>query len=88
MSEEARRAALAGYRQLLTEQVVDNDIVLIPTVFEVQETRYTPFEATVLVSERFKLRDYTEIKRFSYYLTRRDRIWLITGYETVNLGTE
>jgi len=88
MSEEARRAALAGYRQQLTQQVVDNDIVLIPSEFEVQETRYTPFEATVLVSERFKQRDYTEIKRFSYYLTRRDRIWLITRYETVNLGTE
>jgi hypothetical protein len=73
---------------MLTQQVVDTDIVLIPTQFEVQTTSYTPFEATVLVLEKFKQRDFTEIKRFTWYLTRRDRIWLITGYETVNLGTE
>ena len=88
LSEENRRAALQGFRRQLMEQVVDNDIVLIPTEFEVQETRYTPFEATVQVLERFRQRDYTELKRFTYALTRRDRIWLITGYETVNLGTE
>ncbi len=88
LSEENRRAALEGYRRQLMAQVVDNDIVLIPSEFEVQETRYTPFEATVQVLERFRQRDYTELKRFTYALTRRDRIWLITGYETVNLGTE
>ena len=38
--------------------------------------------------EKFRQRDFTELKRFTYNLTRRDRIWLITGYETVNLGTE
>jgi hypothetical protein len=68
--------------------VVDGDIVLIPTAFSILETRYTPFAATVLVTEKFAQRDYTEVKRFTYSLTRRDRIWLITGYEAVNLGTE
>jgi hypothetical protein len=42
----------------------------------------------VQVLEKFRQRDFTELKRYTYYLTRRDRIWLITGYETVNLGTE
>jgi len=88
LSEENRRAALQGFRRQLMEQVVDNDIVLIPTEFEVQETRYTPFEATVQVLEKFKQRDFTELKRFTYSLTRRERIWLIEGYEAVNLGTE
>jgi hypothetical protein len=90
LSEENRRAALEGFRRQLMEQVVDNDIVLLPSEFEVQETRYTPFEATVQVLEKFlsPRRDYTELKRFTYSLTRRDRIWLITGYEAVNLGTE
>jgi len=88
LSEENRRAALQGFRRQLMEQVVDNDIVLIPTEFEVQETRYTPFEATVQVLEKFKQRDFTELKRFTYSLTRRERIWLIKGYEAVNLGTE
>jgi hypothetical protein len=88
LSEENRRAALEGFRRQLMEQVVDNDIVLIPSEFEVQETRYTPFEATVQVLEKFRQRDFTELKRFTYSLARRDRIWLITGYEAVNLGTE
>jgi hypothetical protein len=88
MSDENRRAALDGFRRQLKSQVVDTDIVLIPTEFEVLQTSYTPFEATVLVSEKFRQHDYTEIKRFTYYLSRKDRIWLITRYETMNLGTE
>ena len=88
MSEENRRAALEGYRKQLQQERVDTDIALVPTEFEVQSTSYTPFEATVLVLEKFRQRDFTELKRFTWYLTRRDRIWQITGYETVNLGTE
>ena len=88
LSEENRRAALEGYRRQLQQTVVDTDIVLIPTDFEVQRTTYSPFEAEVQVLEKFRQRDFTELKRFTYNLTRRDRIWLITGYETVNLGTE
>jgi hypothetical protein len=88
MSEEARRAALESFRKMLMGQVVDNDIVLIPSEFEVLETRYTPFEAEVRVLEKFRQRDFTEIKRFTYYLSRHDRIWQITRYETFNLGTE
>jgi hypothetical protein len=88
MSDENRRAALDGFKRQLSSQVVDTDIVLIPTEFEILQTSYTPFEAEVLVKEKFRQRDYTEIKRFTYYLARRDRIWLITRYETMNLGTE
>jgi len=88
MSEEARRAALASYRKQLEAQVTDGDIVLIPSSFEILQTSYTPFAATVIVTERFKQRDFTEVKRFTYSLERRDRIWLITGYETLNLATE
>jgi len=88
MSEENRRKALSDFRRQLSSQVVDTDIALIPDDFQILQTSYTPFEATVLVTEKFKQRDFTEVKRFTYYLTRRDRIWLIGRYETVNLGTE
>ncbi len=67
---------------------MDNDIALVADDFEIQQTSYTPFEGTVQVLEKFKERDFTELKRFTYSLTRRGRIWLITGYEAVNLGTE
>jgi hypothetical protein len=88
MSEENRRKALADFRRQLSSQVVDTDIALIPDDFQILQTSYTPFEATVLVTEKFKQRDFTEVKRYTYYLTRKDRIWLIGRYETVNLGTE
>jgi hypothetical protein len=88
LSEENQRAALEGFRKQLQQQKVDTDITLIPDDFEIQRTSYTPFEATVQALEKFKERDFTELKRFTYSLTRRDRIWLITGYEVLNLGTE
>jgi hypothetical protein len=88
LSEEARRAALESFRKQLQQRVVDTDIVQIPDDFEVQQTSYTSFEGTVQVIEKFKQRDFTEVKRYTYSLARRDRIWVITGYEVVNLGTE
>ncbi len=88
LSDENRRAALEGFRKQFQQKMVDNDIALVADDFEIQQTSYTPFEATVQVLEKFKERDFTELKRFTYSLTRRDRIWLITGYEAVNLGTE
>lgn len=88
-SEEDRRAALEEYKRQLRAERVDGDIAVIPTGgFTIEKTEYTPTEATVLVTERFKERDYTEVKRYTYTLQRRDRIWLLTGYEVVNLGTE
>jgi hypothetical protein len=31
---------------------------------------------------------FYEIKRFTYYLYRDDRVWYIYNYEVRNLGTE
>jgi hypothetical protein len=88
MSEENRRAALERYKQQLRSETVDVDILLIPAEFEIVRTTYTPFEAEVTVIERFRYRDYAEVKRYTYFLERRDSIWVITDYEIVNLGTE
>jgi len=88
MSEENRRAALARYKEQLRSVTVDVDILLIPAEYEIIRTSYTPLEAQVTVIERFQYRDYVEIKRYTYYLERRDSIWVITDYDIVNLGTE
>jgi hypothetical protein len=88
MSEENRRAALARYREQLRSETVDVDILLIPAEYDIVQTSYTPFEAQVTVIERFRYPDYVEVKRYTYYLERRDTIWVITDYEIVNLGTE
>jgi hypothetical protein len=88
MSEENRRAAIARYREQLRSQTVDVDILVIPARFEIVQTSYTPLEAQVTVIERFQYSDYVEVKRYTYFLERRDSIWVITDYEIVNLGTE
>jgi hypothetical protein len=88
MSEENRRAALARYREQLRSETVDVDILVIPAEYEILQTRYTPLDAEVTVIERFRYRDYVEVKRYTYYLERRDTIWVVTDYEIVNLGTE
>jgi hypothetical protein len=88
MSEENRRAALARYKEQLREETVDEDILVIPATYEILQTTYTPFEASVVVIERFRYQDYTEVKRYTYSLERHDNIWVITDYEIVNLGTE
>jgi len=88
MSEENRRAALASYRDQLRFETVDQDILVIPWTYEIIRTTYTPFEALVTVIEKFKYRDYVEVKRYTYSLERRDRIWIVTDFEIVNLGTE
>jgi hypothetical protein len=88
MSEENRRAALDRYKEQLRSETVDVDILLIPAEYEIIRTSYTPLEAEVTVIERFQYRDYVEVKRYTYFLERRDSIWVITDYEIVNLGTE
>ncbi|UCF98700.1 MAG: hypothetical protein JSV89_03975 [Spirochaetaceae bacterium] len=88
MSEENRRAAIARYKEQLRSETVDVDILVIPAEYEVVQTSYTPLEAEVTVIERFQYRDYIEVKRYTYFLERRDIIWVVTDYEIVNLGTE
>jgi hypothetical protein len=88
LSEERQQAALAQYKKQLMEKTVDQDIAVIPSSFDILETTYTPFQGTVSVLERFRYSDYTEIKKYTWYLERRDTIWLITDYEVQNLGTE
>jgi hypothetical protein len=88
MSDAERRAALQAYRATLTQATTSDEFLLIPHEFEIIKTSYTPDSASVLVIEKFAYPDYTEIKQYTYYLTRRDRIWVLNNYELTNLGTE
>ncbi len=88
LSQEEQRRLLAEYRENLKNQNVDGDIVVIPEDFEIIKTEYTPDEATVLVEEKFQYPGYKEVKRYTYYLRKRDNIWFIYDYDVVNLGTE
>ncbi len=87
-SEEERARQLAQYRKDLMQQVVDQEVLLRPSSFEIQKTSYTPAEAQVVVRAAFSYTDYTEWKKYTYRLRRVETSWLIAGYEVSNLGTE
>ena len=87
-SDAERRAAINTYRESLKNATTEEGFLLIPSEFRIQKTSYTPDEATVIVIEKFAYTDYTEVKQYTYYLNRRDRIWMMYNYELKNLRTE
>ncbi|MCX7788129.1 MAG: hypothetical protein N2442_10585 [Spirochaetes bacterium] len=88
LSEAERIETLKKFRQQLTETVVDEDILMIPNEFEILKTTYTPREAVVEVIQKFAQKGFKEVKRYTYYLYRKNDVWFIYNYETRNLGTE
>lgn len=88
-SEEGRQRLLARYRIDLQSAVIDGDISMIPTEFQIEQTSYTASAGTVVVQEKFKIgNNFTERKRYTYYLQRKNDIWTIVDYTVLNLGTE
>jgi hypothetical protein len=87
-SAEGRQRMAARYRLELQNAVVDGDIATIPTEFQIERTSYGAEEGTVVVLEKFSGGTYTERRRYTYTLRRRDDIWTIIDYTVVNLGTE
>jgi hypothetical protein len=87
-SEEGRQRMLSRYREELRQESVDGDITLIPFEYEIERTNYNALEGTVTVLEKFRTGNYTELKRYTYYLQRRDRVWTVVDYVVTNLGTE
>jgi hypothetical protein len=87
-SEEEQMKMVKEYRDLLKNNVVDSDIVIKPTSFEILHTSYTQREAEVEVRERFQYPQYTEVKRYTYYLHRPEEYWIIYDYNVVNERNE
>jgi hypothetical protein len=88
LSEDERRATIEDYRNNLRRETVDTDILVIPTDFQIVRTTYSPDSGSVVVDEEFAYDDYTEIKRYTYYVRRRDDVWEIYDYDVRNLGTQ
>jgi hypothetical protein len=86
-SEEGRKRMVDQFRQELRNASTDG-ISVIPTGYFIEETRYNNFEGTVTVLEKFKNTNFTEVKRYTYYMRFKDNVWTITGYTVSNLGTE
>lgn len=87
-SDDGRRRMLEAYRADLMNSVVDSDIVVIPSSFEIVETRYGPSSGTVVVIQKFAYDGFSMVKEYSYALEKRDDIWFIVAYTVRNKGTE
>ena len=87
-SEEGRQRMVDRYRMELQDATIDADIATIPANFTIERTVYGPEEGTVTVMQFFRVGNFTERKRYTYYLRRRDNIWTIVDYSVVNMGTE
>jgi len=87
-SEEGRQRMIARYRLDMQNSVIDGDISLIPMNFIIERTTHNGQSGTVTALEYFRVGTYTEKKRYTWYLEKRDEIWTIVDYSVVNLGTE
>jgi hypothetical protein len=87
-SEEGRQRMLARYREDLKAARIDENISAVPTEFKIEQTTYNANQGTVVVTERFKVGGYTEIKRYTYYLTLAEGVWTINDYNVLNIGIE
>jgi len=87
-SEEGRQRMLVRYRQDLQNSAIDGDISSIPMNFTIERTTHDGHKGSVSVLEYFKVGTYTEKKRYTWNLEKKDDIWTIVDYSVVNLGTE
>jgi hypothetical protein len=87
-NEEGRRNMVKEYRKNLQNSVIDGDINVIPTSFVIERTEYNNNEGTVIVLARFRETNFTQLRRYTYYLERKDNIWKIVNYTVRGFGTE
>jgi hypothetical protein len=86
-NEEGRRRMVNAYKQNLQNAVIDGDIVVIPTSFSILKTQYNNDEGTVVVLQRYRFPNYTELREYTYYLEKKDNFWIIVSYSVQGMGT-
>lgn len=88
MGEVDRRERLELFDAQLRDQLEDPQLSAVPTDYEMVRTTYDPQEASVIMDLSFANPTFTEIKRYTYFLRRRDSVWYIYDYAVTNLATE
>ncbi|MCL2196682.1 MAG: hypothetical protein FWB77_03615 [Treponema sp.] len=87
-NEEGRRRMIADYRKNLQNSVIDGDIVMTPTTFEILRTEYNNNEGTVTVMQKYRMINFTELRLYRYFLEKQDNFWAIVNYSVQGMGTE
>ena len=85
-NEAGRQRMVNEYRQNLMNSTVDGDIVVVPTSFEILRTVYNNLEGTVIVLQRFRYSNFTELRQYTYDLEKRDDFWTIVNYSVQPMG--
>jgi hypothetical protein len=87
-NEAGRRRLVSEYRQNMQNSVIDGDIVMIPTSFNILRTEYSEDRGTVIVLQRYRMPNFTELRHYTYTLEKRDNYWIIVNYSVQAMGTE
>ncbi|MCL2805426.1 MAG: hypothetical protein FWD26_05750 [Treponema sp.] len=87
-NEAGRLKMVEEYRRNLQNAVVDGDIAVIPTSFEILKTEYNNTEGTVTVLQKFRMSNYTDLRQYRYLLEKKDNYWMIVNYSVQAMGTE
>ncbi|MCL2609547.1 MAG: hypothetical protein FWD94_06570 [Treponema sp.] len=87
-SEEGRQRMVEQFRTELMNPADPSSISVIPTDFTIERTQHSGEEGTVTVMMRFAGLHFTELRRYTYFLQRRDGVWTVVDYSVVNMGTE
>ena len=88
MNEPSQRERLALFEDQVRNQLEAPELSAVPSDYEMVRTTYDPNEATVIMDLTFTYPTFTETKRYTYFLRRRDSVWYIYDYAVTNLGTE
>jgi len=85
-NEAGRLRMVHEFRQML-QNSNEEDIILTPTTFDVLRTEYRGNRGVVVVMQRFRLPNFTQLREYTYELERRDNIWMIVNYSVQSMGS-
>ena len=81
---ERQKVLINQYKDYLKKNTID-EISFLPNKFEIVKTEYSDGKGKVDAIITFKYLEYEERKYYTYYLNKKNDVWLITSYEVMNL---
>ncbi|TVQ41044.1 MAG: hypothetical protein EA384_01260 [Spirochaetaceae bacterium] len=88
LSQEDQHREIEHFRRQLMQGAADEDITAIPERFDILRTTYERHTGRVVADLRFRADGFTEIRRYTYHLQKRDDIWEIVRYDVNIAGVE
>jgi len=86
--ENERYYMLEDFKSNISSGKLHSEFIKKPGSYEILKTSYTKDEATVKVLEKFYYDEYTDLKKYTYYLRKAEGFWLVYNYSVENYGKE